>query len=90
MAILVIELKAVKHLSGENMEQLYYYMAHLRCNVGYLINFPHETGFPNVLDVGIATGALLLVATLLLLHIPIRILILIPILILLYTIKGIM
>jgi len=38
------------------MEQLYYYMAHLRCNIGYLINFPHETGFPDVHNVGIVTG----------------------------------
>ena len=53
---LVIELKAVKHLSSDNMEQLYYYMAHLRCNIGYLINFPHETGFPDVHNVGIVTG----------------------------------
>ncbi len=54
----MIELKAVKHLSSDNMEQLYYYMAHLRCNIGYLINFPHETGFPGVLNVGIVTGIL--------------------------------
>jgi hypothetical protein len=44
----VMELKAVSALTGEHVKQLEYYMHHFEIDTGYLINFPHITGFPEV------------------------------------------
>lgn len=46
----ILELKAVKKLSPENRHQLEYYMHFFKIENGYLINFPHDTGFPAILD----------------------------------------
>jgi GxxExxY protein len=43
----LIELKAITKLTSENLKQLQYYMNHFDINIGYLINFPHESGFPD-------------------------------------------
>ena len=49
----IIELKAVSMgLTSEHLLQLEYYMHHFDIDIGYLINFPHDTGFPEVDDVG--------------------------------------
>lgn len=45
---IVLELKAVQSLTSENMKQLQFYMHHLDIDIGYLINFPHDTGFPDL------------------------------------------
>ncbi len=45
---IVLELKAVQMLTSENMKQLQFYMHHFDVDVGYLINFPHDTGFPDL------------------------------------------
>jgi GxxExxY protein len=47
-ALAVIELKAATKLSSENLKQLEYYMSHLKIGTGYLINFPHDKGFPEI------------------------------------------
>ena len=44
----IVELKAVGKLTSEHVKQLEYYMVHFNIDVGYLINFPHESGFPPV------------------------------------------
>jgi GxxExxY protein len=44
----VVELKAEKTLTSKHLKQLHYYMHHLQIDHGYLINFPHDTGFPEV------------------------------------------
>jgi GxxExxY protein len=44
----VIELKACYDLSSLHMEQLRYYMQALDIRHGYLINFPHQIGFPEL------------------------------------------
>jgi len=46
----IIELKAVNEMNVQHMKQLQYYMHHANVNQGYLINFPHDDGFPNVED----------------------------------------
>lgn len=44
----LLELKAVvTGLKTEHLKQLKYYMTHLKVTEGYLINFPHITGFPD-------------------------------------------
>lgn len=45
---IVLELKAVRNLSSEHLKQLQFYMHHLDIDIGYLINFPHDTGFPDL------------------------------------------
>ena len=45
---IVLELKAVKMLTSEHMKQLQFYMHHLDVDIGYLINFPHDEGFPDL------------------------------------------
>ena len=45
---IVLELKAVQMLTSEHMKQLQFYMHHLDIDIGYLINFPHDTGFPDL------------------------------------------
>lgn len=47
-AISILELKAVAKLTGENLKQLEYYLTHFKVNTGFLINFPHESGFPDI------------------------------------------
>lgn len=44
----IVEMKAVGNLTSEHVKQLEYYMVHFDIDVGYLINFPHESGFPAV------------------------------------------
>lgn len=44
----VLELKAVAKLTSEHVKQLQFYMHHLEIDTGYLINFPHDRGFPDV------------------------------------------
>lgn len=44
----VLELKAVRTLSPSHARQLQYYMHHFNIENGYLINFPHDDGFPSV------------------------------------------
>ncbi|KAJ1494382.1 PD-XK nuclease superfamily-domain-containing protein, partial [Baffinella frigidus] len=46
----VIEIKAVGagRLDATHMRQLYFYMLHMGVDRGYLINFPHQGGFPDV------------------------------------------
>jgi GxxExxY protein len=46
----VLELKAVRALSPLHARQLQYYMQHLDVNHGYLINFPHDDGFPSITE----------------------------------------
>ncbi|KAF4045524.1 PD-(D/E)XK nuclease superfamily [Phytophthora infestans] len=44
----ILELKAVvTGLKTDHMKQLKFYMTHFNVNDGYLINFPHVTGFPD-------------------------------------------
>ncbi|CAI5723853.1 unnamed protein product [Peronospora farinosa] len=44
----ILELKAVvTGLKTEHLKQLQFYMTHFKVNEGYLINFPHVTGFPD-------------------------------------------
>ena len=45
---IVLELKAVQSLTSQNLKQLQFYMHHLDIDIGYLINFPHDTGFPDL------------------------------------------
>lgn len=45
----LIELKAITKLTSENLKQLQYYMDNFNINIGYLINFPHDVGFPDSL-----------------------------------------
>lgn len=47
---IIIELKAVQFLTSEHLHQLEYYLVNLDIDVGYLINFPHEAGFPDLED----------------------------------------
>jgi GxxExxY protein len=44
----VVELKAVGTLLSEHLKQLEFYMHYMQIGIGYLINFPHDTGFPEV------------------------------------------
>eukprot|EP00284_Hemiselmis_tepida_P013966 CAMPEP_0174918842 /NCGR_PEP_ID=MMETSP1355-20121228/3321_1 /TAXON_ID=464990 /ORGANISM="Hemiselmis tepida, Strain CCMP443" /LENGTH=192 /DNA_ID=CAMNT_0016164041 /DNA_START=169 /DNA_END=744 /DNA_ORIENTATION=+ len=45
----VLELKAVcSGLGREHLRQLEYYMAHFHVPHGFLVNFPHDSGFPDV------------------------------------------
>ena len=48
----ILELKAVPHykLSQEHLKQLQFYMHHFGIKTGYLINFPHDYGFPDVAE----------------------------------------
>jgi len=47
----IVELKAVSgSLSKEHLKQLEYYMYHFRIHTGYLINFPHDSLFPDIPD----------------------------------------
>jgi GxxExxY protein len=48
----IIELKAIASLTGENLRQMEYYLAHFRVDTGFLVNFPHEVGFPDISDIG--------------------------------------
>lgn len=45
---IVLELKAVATLTSEHLKQLEFYMLHLDIDIGYLINFPHDMGFPDL------------------------------------------
>ena len=45
---IVIELKAVSTLTSEHMQQLQFYMYHFDIEIGYLINFPRDKGFPDL------------------------------------------
>eukprot|EP00611_Tribonema_gayanum_P012128 TRINITY_DN226_c0_g1_i12.p1 TRINITY_DN226_c0_g1~~TRINITY_DN226_c0_g1_i12.p1 ORF type:complete len:242 (+),score=76.57 TRINITY_DN226_c0_g1_i12:185-910(+) len=42
----IIELKAVLSLDSKHLKQLEYYLAHWSLDLGFLVNFPHEQGFP--------------------------------------------
>ena len=47
--VAVLELKAsTNSLHAGQLKQLQYYMYHLNASTGYLINFPHDDGFPSV------------------------------------------
>jgi len=50
----VLELKATATLTPDNLKQLEFYMHYLNINVGYQINFPHDSGFS---DVSLNSGA---------------------------------
>jgi GxxExxY protein len=59
--VAVLELKAVASgLASDHLRQLEFYMCHMGIDVGYLINFPHDAGFPSVVssdsDVGCGGG----------------------------------
>ena len=43
----VLEIKALSALTSEHLKQLEFYMHYMSIDVGYLINFPHDTGFPD-------------------------------------------
>ena len=45
---IVLELKAVASLTSDHMKQLQFYMHHFDIDTGYLINFPHDAGFPDL------------------------------------------
>lgn len=55
----IIELKATKAATATNLQQLEYYMAHFKVELGLLINFPHEAGFPKDHDKTFANNVLL-------------------------------
>lgn len=47
----ILELKALSgNCTRDNVNQLKYYMSHFGISNGMLINFPHESGFPEVED----------------------------------------
>lgn len=46
--LVILELKAVGTLTTDHLTQLQYYMHHFGIGRGYLINFPHDTGFPDI------------------------------------------
>ena len=50
--ITILELKAVPQnkLSRDHLKQLQFYMHHFGVKNGYLINFPHDYGFPDVAE----------------------------------------
>ncbi|RLN91150.1 hypothetical protein BBJ28_00017595 [Nothophytophthora sp. Chile5] len=51
----ILELKAVTtKLTSTHLKQLEFYLTHFGASEGYLINFPHITGFPN--DNGVVYG----------------------------------
>ena len=51
-ALSVLELKAVSALTSEHLKQIEFYMYYLSIDVGYLVNFPHDSGFPDVTSGG--------------------------------------
>lgn len=46
----IIELKAVNEMQVDHQKQLEYYLHHSGVEKGYLVNFPHDSGFPAVDD----------------------------------------
>jgi GxxExxY protein len=44
----IAELKAVASLSSEHLKQLEFYMHHFKIDTGFLVSFPHDSGFPEV------------------------------------------
>eukprot|EP00611_Tribonema_gayanum_P012133 TRINITY_DN226_c0_g1_i7.p1 TRINITY_DN226_c0_g1~~TRINITY_DN226_c0_g1_i7.p1 ORF type:complete len:251 (+),score=80.33 TRINITY_DN226_c0_g1_i7:267-1019(+) len=54
----IIELKAVLSLDSKHLKQLEYYLAHWSLDLGFLVNFPHEQGFPADHD-GVFTSQIL-------------------------------
>jgi len=44
----ILEIKAVNALSGEHLKQLEFYLSNFKIIDGYLINFPHDSGFPPI------------------------------------------
>ncbi|KAL3936810.1 MAG: hypothetical protein SGBAC_007943 [Bacillariaceae sp.] len=46
----LLEFKAVKKMTIDHRKQTEYYLHHADIDEGYLINFPHDTGFPDVTD----------------------------------------
>jgi GxxExxY protein len=46
MQRVILEIKAVQALNAEHLEQLQYYMYLSNIDVGYLINFPTDIGYP--------------------------------------------
>ncbi|CAJ1932699.1 unnamed protein product [Cylindrotheca closterium] len=46
----LLEFKAVNKMTVDHRKQTEYYLHHSDIDDGYLINFPHDTGFPNVTD----------------------------------------
>lgn len=53
-ATAVLELKALTTLlSDKNLQQLKYYMKYFFIQCGFLINFPHDVGFPDLVEVDI-------------------------------------
>ena len=53
----LVELKAVASLTGDHLKQLQFYMHHFGIDRGYLINFPHDGGFPEVYDPSEGVGS---------------------------------
>jgi GxxExxY protein len=47
-SLCVLELKATAALTSDNLKQIEFYMHYLSIDVGYLVNFPHDSGFPDV------------------------------------------
>lgn len=47
----IIELKAVAgNVGREHVKQLQYYLSHFNIDTGFVINFPHDAGFPEIVD----------------------------------------
>jgi len=44
----VLELKATQGLTSADLKQLEFYMHYMNIDVGFLVNFPHDSGFPDV------------------------------------------
>jgi GxxExxY protein len=50
-----LECKALNDLNSTHLKQLQFYMHHMAIDTGFLINFPHDQGFPNVPTTKITT-----------------------------------
>ena len=46
----LLEFKAVNKMTLDHRKQIEYYLHHANINEGYLVNFPHDTGFTDVTD----------------------------------------
>ena len=53
----IVELKAVAGLTCDHLKQLEFYLHHFGIDRGYLINFPHDSGFPEASDASGTVGS---------------------------------
>jgi len=44
----LLEFKAINKMTIDHRKQIEYYLYHANIDEGYLVNFPHDTGFPDV------------------------------------------